>query len=65
MGLDATNEIVKFIASQTMNTNAGGYINTGGDLIANLVGASVAAMLILRQGGSGLEATARRADFAK
>lgn len=44
MGLGAANEIVEFIASQTMNTNVGGYINTGGDLIANLVGAVIAAI---------------------
>lgn len=46
MGLGAANEIVEFIASQTMNTNVGGYINTGGDLIANLFGSLIAAILI-------------------
>ena len=46
MGLGAANEIVEFIASQTMNTNVGGYINTGGDLIANLLGATIAAVVI-------------------
>ncbi len=49
MGLGAANEIVEFIASQTMNTNVGGYVNTGGDLIANLLGAAVAALLIWLQ----------------
>jgi len=50
MGLGAANEIVEFIASQTMNTNVGGYINTGGDLIANLIGAAMVAFGIwLRQ----------------
>ncbi len=46
MGLGAANEIVEFIASQTMNTNVGGYINTGGDLIANLFGSLIAAIVI-------------------
>ena len=46
MGLGAANEIVEFIASQTMNTNVGGYINTGGDLIANLFGSLIAAIWI-------------------
>ncbi len=38
MGLGAANEIVEFIASQTMNTNVGGYINTGGDLMRTFWG---------------------------
>ena len=46
MGLGALNEIVEFIASQTMDTNVGGYVNTGGDLIANAVGALIAVLLI-------------------
>lgn len=46
MGLGALNEVVEFIASQTMDTNVGGYINTGGDLIANMVGAVIASLLI-------------------
>ena len=62
MGLGAANEIVEFIASQTMNTNVGGYINTGGDLIANLLGASVAGMLILRRPGTNLPSTPARLE---
>ena len=46
MGLGSLNEIVEFIASQTMDTNVGGYVNTGGDLIANWIGASIAVLLI-------------------
>ncbi|MCC6509161.1 MAG: hypothetical protein IT423_08645 [Pirellulaceae bacterium] len=46
MGLGALNEVVEFIASQTMDTNVGGYVNTGGDLIANMVGGLFASLLI-------------------
>ena len=46
MGLGATNEVIEFIASQTMETNVGGYVNTGGDLIANGIGALAAIGLI-------------------
>ena len=51
MGLGALNEIVEFIASQTMDTNVGGYVNTGGDLIANGIGALIAVLLILVKAG--------------
>lgn len=50
MGLGALNEVVEFIASQTMDTNVGGYVNTGGDLIANMIGAVFAAILIAMVG---------------
>ena len=46
MGLGALNEVIEFIASQTMDTNVGGYVNTGGDLIANALGALAAVGLI-------------------
>ncbi|QDV10018.1 hypothetical protein Poly30_55790 [Planctomycetes bacterium Poly30] len=47
MGLGAANEIVEFIAVLTIpETNVGGYENTGWDLVANAVGATVAAVLI-------------------
>ena len=40
MGFGAFNEIVEFVATLTVpNTNVGGYINTGWDLVANMVGA--------------------------
>jgi hypothetical protein len=46
-GFGALNEVVEFIAVLTIpNTNVGGYENTGWDLIANLVGASTAALMI-------------------
>lgn len=47
LGLGAVNEIVEFIAVLLIpNTNVGGYINTGWDLISNSVGCIVAAALI-------------------
>jgi hypothetical protein len=47
MGFGAFNEVVEFAATLTLpETNVGGYLNTGWDLIANLVGASVAAVAI-------------------
>lgn len=47
MGFGAANEVVEFIATLTLpGTNVGGYINTGWDLVANSVGAIVAAILI-------------------
>lgn len=47
VGFGALNEVVEFIAVLTIpNTNVGGYENTGWDLVANLVGASVAAVII-------------------
>ena len=46
-GFGALNEVVEFIAVLTIpNTNVGGYENTGWDLVANLVGASTAALMI-------------------
>lgn len=46
-GFGALNEVVEFIAVMTIpNTNVGGYENTGWDLVANLCGASVAALVI-------------------
>ncbi|HQZ26891.1 MAG: DUF2238 domain-containing protein [Verrucomicrobiales bacterium] len=47
MGFGALNEVVEFIATLTLpETNVGGYENTGWDLVANLVGATIAALLI-------------------
>ncbi|PIQ75966.1 hypothetical protein COU78_03315 [Candidatus Peregrinibacteria bacterium CG10_big_fil_rev_8_21_14_0_10_49_24] len=47
MGLGALNEVVEFVATLAIpNTNVGGYINTGWDLVANLVGSVTAAFLI-------------------
>jgi hypothetical protein len=47
MGFGAANEVVEFIATITMpSTNVGGYVNTGWDLVANLVGCVLSAILI-------------------
>lgn len=47
LGCGALNEVVEFIATLTLpNTNVGGYINTGWDLVANTVGAIIAAAAI-------------------
>ncbi|MCA9370487.1 MAG: hypothetical protein KC680_00820 [Candidatus Peregrinibacteria bacterium] len=46
-GLGAINEIIEFFATLTIpSTNVGGYSNTGWDLVFNLVGSSVAALII-------------------
>ncbi|MEM0896742.1 MAG: hypothetical protein AAGJ79_07625 [Verrucomicrobiota bacterium] len=47
MGLGALNEVVEFIATQTLpETNVGGYVNTGLDLVFNTIGAVIAAAVI-------------------
>jgi hypothetical protein len=43
MGVGALNEVVEFFASRTFAANVGGYVNTGWDLVANLLGCAVAA----------------------
>ena len=47
MGFGALNEIIEFVAVLVLpETNVGGYINTGWDLVANAVGCVIAAVLI-------------------
>lgn len=47
LGFGAVNEVIEFLAVLLVpNTNVGGYINTGWDLIANLTGATIVAALI-------------------
>jgi uncharacterized membrane protein len=47
MGFGALNEVIEFIAVLTIpNTNVGGYENTGWDLVANLVGTIIGALII-------------------
>ncbi len=47
MGLGALNEVVEFVATLIIpNTNVGGYVNTGWDLVSNMVGCITAAMII-------------------
>ena len=44
LGFGALNEVVEFAATLLLpQTNVGGYINTGWDLVFNLIGASIAA----------------------
>jgi hypothetical protein len=46
-GFGALNEVIEFAATLLVpETNVGGYLNTGWDLVANLVGCVVAATLI-------------------
>lgn len=52
LGFGAINEVIEFIATETMEeTNVGGYVNTGWDLVANLVGAVVAMLAVWRWDG--------------
>ena len=51
MGLGALNELVEFAATLLVpETNVGGYLNTGWDLVANFVGATAAAVTIWARG---------------
>lgn len=46
-GLGALNEVVEFLAVVILpNTNVGGYINTGIDVVSNMIGSAIAALLI-------------------
>lgn len=48
LGFGAVNEVLEFAATLLIpDTNVGGYVNTGWDLVSNLVGSSVAAVLIV------------------
>jgi hypothetical protein len=47
MGLGAANEIIEFVAVLLMpETNVGGYVNTGWDLISNTTGSAVAVLYL-------------------
>lgn len=47
MGFGSLNEIIEFVAVLSLpNTNVGGYINTGWDLVSNAVGCVAAAVAI-------------------
>ncbi len=47
MGFGALNEVIEFAATILVpETNVGGYMNTGWDLVANLVGCVLAAVII-------------------
>lgn len=47
MGFGALNEVIEFIAVLSLpQTNVGGYVNTGWDLVSNLTGSVIAAGII-------------------
>ena len=47
MGLGALNEVIEFVITLIVpENNVGGYVNTGLDLVSNMIGAVVAAVLI-------------------
>ena len=54
MGFGALNELVEFVATLIVpETNVGGYLNTGWDLVANLFGATLVATVIWISGRGG------------
>lgn len=56
MGLGALNEVVEFaVALNVEESNIGGYLNTGRDLVANLLGAAVAGLIVARRSLSPLD----------
>lgn len=46
MGIGALNEVIEFFASTLFASNVGGYVNTGWDLVANMIGCTVAALVV-------------------
>lgn len=51
MGFGALNEVFEFMATLMFSeTNVGGYLNTGWDLVSNLIGCLVAGFLIYLRG---------------
>lgn len=49
LGIGAGNEIVEFIATLVLpNTNVGGYVNTGWDLVFDLIGGTAAVLWLSR-----------------
>ncbi|MBX3375497.1 MAG: DUF2238 domain-containing protein [Phycisphaeraceae bacterium] len=50
MGLGALNEVIEFVATRFMETNVGDYVNTGWDLVCNMIGAALAAGVVFVRG---------------
>ncbi len=51
LGLGALNEVVEFFVTLTIpETNVGGYVNTGWDLVANLIGATFVVAVVYTRG---------------
>jgi hypothetical protein len=60
LGFGALNEVVEFAATLLVpETNVGGYVNTGWDLVANAVGATIAACSIRIAAGQKISPIAR------
>lgn len=59
MGLGALNEVVEFTATRFAETNVGGYVNTGWDLVYNMVGSVGAALILLFTANRGAESEGR------
>lgn len=54
MGFGAANEVIEFLATRVLpETNVGGYVNTGWDLVSNTVGCLIASVLIYARGRGG------------
>ena len=49
MGLGAFNEVLEFIATRLTETNVGGYVNTGWDLVSNTIGTTCAGIWCLNR----------------
>ena len=50
LGFGAVNEMVEFLITRVSpETNIGGFENTGWDLVANTIGAAVAALWVHRR----------------
>lgn len=49
MGVGAVNEVVEFAASRLAETNVGGYLNTGWDMVFNTIGCTAAAIWVHRR----------------
>lgn len=55
MGCGAVNEVIEFVATRIMpHTNVGGFENTGWDLVSNMVGCTLAMLLIRVRGAAAL-----------
>jgi len=61
MGLGALNEVVEFTATRFAETNVGGYVNTGWDLVFNMVGSVGAALILLSTANRGADSEGRDA----
>ncbi len=58
MGFGALNEVIEFTATLLVpETNVGGYVNTGWDLVSNLTGTVIAGTLIVLTGRGTVPAT--------